>query len=426
MHASHSSLKSAMWLMIAVACASSMEFYAAKIWSAGQPPGFSDLYAPWWGSHELLLHNRNPYTAAVAHEIQAQIYGSPIADNHQGFDALAGGFAYPPYVAFLLWPTLRLSFARAQFYFPVIAAVLTLSSIFLWLQTVHFRGRPIEWLTFAVFALGSFPFLQAIHLRNLSAVAAAMLTFSLVLLCHDRLALAGLFLAVATFKPQFTVVLLPWLALWTLSNWRRRQNLAWSFLACMGLLLGASELLLPGWMGDFIRVAHAYTRYTFGRSLLDLWVTPHAGPFVAAGLLFAVLVMCWKFRSTQTDSPYFLPVISITLAATVVVIPTLAPHAQLLLLPGCVCLYRYHRILWNSAPIARLSVVALCLLPAWAWLAAVVFAVVSIASSVNALLHWWDAPLYTSPVLPLAVLFALCCLIRIPIKPADIKTSLPS
>jgi Glycosyltransferase family 87 len=416
MRNSPSTLKSALWLITAVICATSMQFYTAKIWSVGQPTRFSDLYAPWWGSHEVLVHGRNPYTPAVAHEIQTFIYGAPVSLGASGDpDDLSGGFAYPLYVAFLLWPAVHLPFALVQSLFTWIAAALTLGSILLWLRALQFRGSLLEWFTIVLFALGNFPVLQGIHLQNLSLVAAALLTFSLVLLSKEYLTLAGFVLAASTFKPQFTVVVLPWLALWTLSRWRQRQRLAWSFLASMCVLMGVSELLLPGWLRDFIQVVRAYTHYTFGRSLLDLWFTPHAGSFASAGLLLAVLVLCWKFRHVGGQAPHLFLVVGIMLAATITVIPTLAPHTQLLLLPGLLCLYHYRSILWSSHRFARLALVALCLLLAWPWLAAIILALASPLFSTNEVLHWWELPLYTSPVLPLAVLVTLCCLIRIPL-----------
>src|SRR5882762_4157354 len=65
------------FLILAMFCAGCMWFYVTHIWAAGQSSQFTDLYAPWWGSHEVLLHGRNPYTPAVAHDIHFVIYGAP-------------------------------------------------------------------------------------------------------------------------------------------------------------------------------------------------------------------------------------------------------------------------------------------------------------------------------------------------------------
>jgi hypothetical protein len=412
--------KSLSWLILSVICAGCMQFYVAKIWSAGQPPHFSDLYAPWWSAHELFWHGRDPYTPAVAHEIQTVIYGAPVSAAYSGDPSeLAGGFAYPLYAAFLLWPTVYLRFSTVQNVFYFVSILVTLGSLVMWLRGFHFRVPRIELLTLAFFTLGSFPALQGIELRNLSLVAAALLAAGLVLLADEHLILAGIFLAAPTFKPQFTIVLVPWLAFWAVSDWRRRQCLIWSFLVTMLLLIGASEWLLPGWFGHFLGVVRAYKQYTFGRSLLDVWFTPRVGPLVAAGLLVAVLALCWQYRRHRANSPEFFLATSLVLAATLVVIPTLEPHAQLLLVPGFLCLLRYHGILWKSRPFARLLLLAVWLLLAWPWIAATGLTLAAIRLPASALHRWWELPLCTSPLLPLAVVVAIGYLIRTQTWPAD-------
>src|SRR5580692_5839446 len=114
-------LRSAVWPLLAAVAAASMSFYAVKIWSANQPAQFSDLYATWWATHELFLHGRNPYSPALAHEIQTAIYGVPSKLSLDDPAGIAGGFAYPPYAVFLAWPTIFMSFHTAQRVFIVIS-----------------------------------------------------------------------------------------------------------------------------------------------------------------------------------------------------------------------------------------------------------------------------------------------------------------
>jgi len=406
--------KPALWLILSLIAASCMEFYVAKVWSAGQPPYFSDLYAPWWGAHEFLLHGRNPYTPAVAREIQTAIYGAPLGTADRGGPAeLAGGFAYPLHAAFLLGPTVRLSFSSAQILFLCLSIAITLGSPLLWLRAFHLPVPPLRVLTFALLTLGSFPALQGIRLQNLSLIAAGLLAAALVLLATGHLTLAGVLFAASTFKPQFTLLVVPWLACWTVRDWRRRQSLAWSFGGSMLVLIGVGEWLLPGWIGSFLRVVRAYRQYTFGRSLLDVWFTPRIGPFVATGLLVIVFALCWQHRCQPANSPGFFVATSLMLAATLVTIPTLAPHTQLLLLPGFLCLYRYCGALWKSKGLARLLLVAVWLLLAWPWAAAAALTLTAAFVPVRGLLPWWELPLYTSPLLPLTVLSTLVCVIRL-------------
>src|SRR5580698_769445 len=306
-------------LVVSILCAASMGFYVTEIWSANQPPHFSDLYARWWGAHELLLHSRNPYSPEVSHEIQSVIYGavnSPSPDDPAG---IGGGFAYPPYTVLWLWPLIVVPFATAQKVFIYAAVLLLLLSLALWLRALRWRPTPIEWITIALFLLGSFPAMQALVLQNPSVVAAGFIAIGIFLLSADQLILAGIFLAVSTFKPQFCVALIPWLAIWVVAAWRRRASLAWSFLATMLILVLGSEWLVPGWIPTFLNIARAYRHYAYGYSLLDVWFTPAVGPVLGAAALFGVLGLCWRYRAEPANSPIFALTVSLALAVNVVV-----------------------------------------------------------------------------------------------------------
>ncbi|MGA2746459.1 MAG: glycosyltransferase family 87 protein [Candidatus Sulfotelmatobacter sp.] len=399
------------WLLLSIVASGSMAYYVSQIWSANQPAHFNDLYAPWWGAHELLLHARNPYSPQVAHEIQTVIYGAPAAADSQDPSGIGGGFAYPPYIALLLWPTVYLSFSAAQKVFLSLSILGTFLSIVVWFRLTRSRQPPLILVAATVFTLGSFPVLQGIKLQNPSLLAAFFIAITFFLLFADHLVLAGAMLALSTFKPQFMIVLIPWLALWTLGDWRRRRPLAMSFLASMFLLVAVSEWLLPNWIPSFLRVVGAYRHYTYGHSLLDVWFTPTWGPIVAALVLLAALALCWKHRQQPSDSRDFTVVTSLALAATLIIIPTLAPHAQVLLLPGILCLLQNRTLPSSAGPLRRMVLAGTWTLLAWPWIAAFALVLAAMKFPAHSLLRFWELPLYTSPVLPVALVLGLSCLL---------------
>jgi len=407
--------KSVLWLMLGMVAAASMTFYVADIWSANQPPGFSDLYAPWWAAHELLLHGRSPYSPAVAHEIQTVIYGAPSVPSADDPDGLGGGFAYPPYAVLLLWPTVYLPFAAVQKIFLVAALLGLLLCLALSLRAMSLRLAPMQWLTIAIFFVGSFPALQAIKLQNLSVLAALLVAATLFLVSRDQLVLGGIFLAASSFKPQFVVALIPWLLLWSLADWRRRRSLALSFLATMLALVLVSRWLVPGWVSSFLHIVRAYRHYTYGHSLFDVWFTPSYGVVVSAIFLLGMLALCWRNRFEAAGSRGFLLATSLILAASVVVIPTLAPHAQLLLLPGFLWLLPGFSP-WPASSSARTRLAkrlgaAAWMLLAWPWIMASGLLLTAIQVPVARLIRFWQVPLYTSPLVPLALSLALAALL---------------
>jgi hypothetical protein len=397
-----------LWLILSALSAFSMWYYVANVWSVGQPAQFSDLYAQWWGAHELLLHHRDPYSPAVAREIQIFIYGAPVVSSHPGDLAeLSGGFAYPIYVFFLMWPTLHLGFPAVQVLFRCLFIALTLASLWLWIYALRWRLPAAELGIVAIFAFGSFPVLQGLKLQNLSLLVAFLVVATMASLVAGYFTAAGLLLAAATIKPQFVVLLIPWLALWTISDWRRRRRMVWGFSAAMLVLILGSEGLAPGWISRFLTVVRAYRRYTYGHSLLDVWFTQRIGSVVAVVLVVGVLALCWRCRSDPATSSRFFLASSLVLATTLVVIPTLEPHAQLLLLSGILLLLRYGSRIWRSGKVARLLLVGAWVLLGWAWVAAFGMMLATIWLPADALLRFWALPLYTSPLLPFGILVIL-------------------
>ena len=406
--------KAVWWLLLSIISAGSMAYYVTKIWSANQPPHFNDLYARWWGAHELLLHGRNPYSPSVAHEIQVVIYGASLnAGSPDDPTSIGGGFAYPPYIALLLWPTIYLSFSAAQKLFLCVSILAALASLLVWLRLLRFRWSLLTWLTVAIFTFGSFPSLQAIKLQNPSLLAASFIAITIFLLSNDHLILAGSLLAVSTFKPQFAILLIPWLALWTISDWRRRRPLAWSFVTTMLLLVLISESLVPGWISSFLNITRAYRHYTYGHSLLDVWFGQKWGIVVAVGFVLSAFAFCWRHQKQPADSMTFLLATNLLLAVTLIVIPTLAPHAQLLLFPGFVCLLRGRTSLVSSGAFPRLVWAATWGMLAWPWIAAFGLSLAAVRLPESALLRYWQIPLYTSPLLPVVFSLALSCLLSI-------------
>ena len=86
-----------------------LAWYVTAIWSANQPPQFSDLY---------YLVGRARIATAPAQSLLA--HGCPRDSNRNLRRSckrffgmiprnIACGFAYPPYAALLLWPTCRIS-----------------------------------------------------------------------------------------------------------------------------------------------------------------------------------------------------------------------------------------------------------------------------------------------------------------------------
>lgn len=293
----------------------------------------SDLYPRWLGARELLLRGRDPYSAAVTRDIQIGYYGRQLDPKMPNDLKDQQGFAYPLYVVWMLAPTIKLPFGIVQPAFFVILMVLTAGSVLLWINTLGWRLPFDQRVAWVVLAVSCLPAVQGLKLQQLTLLVAALIAACVSAISRGRLVWAGVFLAFATIKPQLIFLLVVWLCIWVSGHWRERWGFISGFGVTMCLLIGASEVLLPGWIHEFRAAMQSYYQYAGGAriSLIDLVFTPIWGRIVSLVLVGILIAFLWKVRGASADAPEFTYSVSFTLATTLLVIPMLSPYNQILL-----------------------------------------------------------------------------------------------
>ena len=314
----------------------------------------SDLYPRWLGARELLVHNRDPYGDDITREIQTGYYGRPLDPTRPNDPKDQQGFAYPIYVVLMLAPTVTLPFPTVQRIVFWLFVVLTTMSVPLWLGTLRWRLSRAATVVAILLTLGCFPAIQGLRLQQLTVLVVALIAGAMYAITRRRFVLAGILLAMASIKPQLVFLLILWLCIWMLGNWRERQRVLWSLVISMAVLVVAGELLLPGWITEFRASMKDYYRYTGGGSSLLNGVLPPLWARIASIVLVGmVLVFAWRNRRASEETPAFQWLLCFTLATTLVVIPMFAPYNQLLLLPGVMMALRTRQELLRSSHLSR-------------------------------------------------------------------------
>jgi len=368
----------------------------------------SDLYPRWLGARELLLDHRDPYTAQLTEQIQVGYYGRALDPARPDDPKDQQAFAYPVYVVFLLAPTLKLPFTTLQFAFRWFLIALTLISLLFWLRSFRLRVRPSTIVIASLLTLGSFPVLQGIKLQQMSLLVSGMISASILLLVEGQLVAAGVLLALATIKPQLVALLFAWLLLWALSNWERRQRLVWGSVGTLGMLLAASEYVLPGWVARFLGAVEAYRQYNDGAwSVLQVLVTPFWGMVLTALVVLALSVICWHHRHVPSDSVLFGWITALVLASTVLIVPKTSPYNQVLLLPGIILVIHQWHAWWRESRATRAMLLGFALLLGWPWLTTLLMTIATLFVPLATLQNAWAVPLYTSLAIPVIVFVLL-------------------
>lgn len=289
-------------------------------------PTLSDLYPVWFGSRELLVHHRNPYSPEVSREIQMAFYGADLGPGAREDQQCC--FAYPVYVSFLLAPTVGADFSSLQFPALIFLTVLTVISVVCWHAVTRGVARDLIWVVPLV--LISPPVMQGLDLRQSGMLVAALMALAAILADRRHFALAGIALALASIKPQMCVLPIVWMVLWAIHGWAARKNLVIGFGAAMALLAGGGEFLLPGWISDFLAQLRIYRDYA-GASMLELLYGRDVGLALTTLFIFCLFLVMWRRRAVAD----FMPTLAFVLAVEVVVLPGLKSLLNLVLLvPG--------------------------------------------------------------------------------------------
>ena len=372
----------------------------------GIPRGnLSDLYPRWLGTRELLLHKRDPYSPGVTREIQAGYYGRVLEAGRANDPKDEQGFAYPIYVAFLLAPTVFLPFDLVQAAFRWLLVAITALTVPLWFRVVGWKTSCLTVATWIVLTLGSFAAMQGIKLQQLTLLVCGLLAAAIAALIGGRLLMAGILLGLSTIKPQLVGILILWLGLWTLAEWRSRRRLAYGFLVTMFVLVVGGELILPGWIARFHAAASAYLEYTGGgKSVLDVLLGEVVGKIAALLIILCTALFCWRNRHAQTHDRRFAWSLALVLGATLAVAPTYAPYNQLLLLPALMMLAREIRQLGRGGKLLRGMVWLTALCVSWSWLSAVLLTLLLPFVSRVTLQRAWALPLASNFFVSLSIL----------------------
>jgi hypothetical protein len=267
-------------------------------------PGANDFASRWGGARAFWLDGLSPYSAEATRQIQLLVYGRPILpEEEQEFDP--GPFAYPFYTVFLLWPLVWLPYAWAEAVWLVLLEACLFTGLLLALR-IH-DWRPPRWLLActAVWAFLFYPNARALILGQFAVFVFAMVAWALWALRNRRDIVAGLCLALSAVKPQMIFLLVPLLLWWAAR--RRRWAFVGSFLGWVGLFIGASWLVQPGWMNDFLRQIARYPHYTALGS--PVWILTHItfpglgswGEWVLALAAVGYLLVAW-YASLREDT----------------------------------------------------------------------------------------------------------------------------
>ena len=361
------------WLLLSLCACGIAWFYARQIlepWAdardaqkGGIKAQMGDIYPRWVGARELLLYRHNPYGPEVSHEIQMAYYGHIVTEEESRTRVVdEQRFVYPVYVVFLLAPTIHMDFATVQKWAPLALGALAGLSVLFCVGLLDWNMPWTTMVALVLFTLASPQIGQGIRHQQFALVVGFLLFAGAWCVHKSHLATAGALLALSTIKPQMALLPLVWFLIWTLGEWRSRWRLLASFGSALALLVIAGEILLPGWIRDFIAGMAAYRKYFPTTSVLRLLLGEWLGIALSAIIIIWLLIYGWTRRKVGGDSRNFSWAFAAFLMVTVITFPLFTPFNQvLLILPAFLVVQEWMRL----PRILQLAFVAVI---SWPWI----------------------------------------------------------
>jgi hypothetical protein len=278
-------------------------------------------------------------------------------------------------------------------------------TVLLWIKVIGLKAGRDRILACILLTLATIPYAQGIQLQQLSVLVAFFLAAAGYALAKEKFAIAGLLMATATIKPQLSIYFIGCVLLWSAWEWRSRKWVAVSFFAVLVVFVMASEVLLPRWPLEFMAGIQPYLRYTQATTSIQELFGPVGGTIVLFLVAIITALAAWRAKSEPVDSDDFRLAISLVLVFTCIVIPSLAPHNQVLLVPAYLLLVKERKRIWVGGRIARSLWSAAWLTLAWPWLVGALLATTLVFDRPNSRL--WDLPLATNPLIPITLFAAL-------------------
>lgn len=370
----------------------------------------SDLYPRWLGARELLLHNRDPYSAEVTRDIQTGFYGRPLDPANPNEPRAQESFVYPLYVVFLMAPTVTLPFPKVLEVFRWLLLFAIATSVPLWMYAVGLRLPPLHLASAMLLSVSSYPAVLEFHMQNLTALVALLLALATASLVRGWLILSGFLLALATVKPDVTAPVALWLLFWATGSSERRR-LIWAFAGTMAILLASTQALSPGWMGRFLAAVRDYPRYGTDPSILQVLLPQVIAQLALVALVFYVAATCWRWRKATAQADRFGWTLALVISITLVAIPKLSVYNQVLLIPPLLVLLAQRQAIRSMGLLPRALTKAVFAAQGWQWAAAVVVSLCSLLISAERMRSAQLVPVYTLLAMPpltlLAVIFGM-------------------
>jgi len=338
--------------IVALTLAAVGGWYWANYHFVSNEGGGSDFAVYWNSGRTVLYDNATPYGELASSRSQNTIFG------------IAGREGNPPTLldipfhieVFVLPFALIQNFRVASAIWMTLLEIFIVTTVFICLRFLRWVPNPLIGSAIILFSIFSVYGLWAVISGNAVIISGLLIAGVLLALREDLDELAGILLALATFK-FFTVgFVMFFIIIW--AAFRRRKRLILPFAMTLVILIAVSFFFFPNWFLPYARAVLANLK--FGEWLSPAKIFQDELPFIGEKLgwilsgFFAIVLLAEWWLAMKKDYRRMLWTAALTLAITPLLgLPTYPQNYAVLIIPLIVAL----SVMSNRWPSSRTIII---------------------------------------------------------------------
>lgn len=311
-----------------------------------EAPGGNDFLPRWKGARLWLLEHKNPYSEEVSLAAQIDILGRP-ADPTQLEDL--AHYYYPLYTMLFFGPFGLLPYTYARAIITTLLVIVLPLLLLMGLRIANWKPSVAMLALLMSFSIFWYPGVRTIFLAQFAAINAAFMIGALLAVRHKRDALGGVLLALSTMKPQMSVLLIPYVLLWAISQ--KRWNLILWTTGMEIFLFAGSIALVPDWPIRWIWQVMDYAKYTVEGQ--PLAIIASIFPAYSKNITLILTVICLLYLGLEwvlvwkKDDRWFQWTAAMTIVMTNIVAYRTATTSYVAMLPALCIIFHTWVKRWN-------------------------------------------------------------------------------
>ncbi len=275
--------------------------------------GQADFALGWTASYSWLINGQSPYNPTMLTQVQqmtGNIAGATIADPV---------FVYPMYGILFFGPFTLIHYPAARITWMILIEICFMLLVVFSIRLTRWKTSYWETGIVILLLMVWFNGASSIFSGQFDIITSLLLVVALFLILQKQDVGAGFLLALATVKPDTSLLLVIYIIVWSLFSKRRR--LFWSIWVSICFLLVITILLFPQWPLQWLQImVPSLGQMNIYQTALSLIARAMPGVrtplnVVLHGIVLIFMLIGW-IKSIKKDDNLFLWTALMTLAVT--------------------------------------------------------------------------------------------------------------